>query len=167
MSRIILNCCLSVAAEEFLPTHHLAAAKRLADRPLLLGETRRWEDKLALTTTSRTMASCCNDSPSDASEAAFELLLARHAPMVQATCRRLLHNATDAEDAFQATFLVLARNAGSIQRREILGSWLYGVAYRISRKANAKATLRRIRETQAGARPGSLSEGRGLGLICG
>ena len=65
-------------------------------------------------------------------EAAFEALVRSHGPMVIAVCRRLLHNAHDAEDAFQATFLVLARKARSISKRESVGSWLYGVAYRIA-----------------------------------
>jgi len=67
-------------------------------------------------------------------EAAFETLVRRHGPMVLALCRRLLHHVQDAEDAFQATFLVLARKASSIRRREALGSWLYGVATRVASK---------------------------------
>jgi RND family efflux transporter MFP subunit len=75
-------------------------------------------------------------------EAAFELLLWRHGPMVLGLCRRLLPNLADAEDAFQATFLILARKAGSIARREAVGSWLYRVAYRVARKARADRTRR-------------------------
>src|SRR5437660_11292097 len=65
-------------------------------------------------------------------EAAFEALVRSHGPMVIAVCRPLLHNAHDAEDAFQATFLVLARKAGSISQRETMARWLYGVTYRIA-----------------------------------
>jgi RNA polymerase sigma factor (sigma-70 family) len=72
-------------------------------------------------------------------EAAFEALVRRHGPMVLALCRRLLHQDQDAEDAFQATFLVLARKASSISRREALGSWLYGVATRIASKLRSTA----------------------------
>ena len=61
--------------------------------------------------------------------AAFEALVNRHGPMVLSVCRRLLGNHHDAEDAFQATFLVLARKAGSIKPREMAPNWLYGVAY--------------------------------------
>jgi RNA polymerase sigma factor (sigma-70 family) len=72
-------------------------------------------------------------------EAAFETLVRRHGPMVLALCRRLLHHVQDAEDAFQATFLVLARKAASINRREALPSWLYGVATRIASKLRRSA----------------------------
>ena len=63
-------------------------------------------------------------------ERAFELLIRRHGPMVLGVCQRVLGNHTDAEDAFQATFLVLVRKAAAIARRELLGNWLYSVAYR-------------------------------------
>jgi RNA polymerase sigma factor (sigma-70 family) len=68
-------------------------------------------------------------------EGAFEALMARHGPMVYAVCRRVLRDAHEAEDACQATFLVLARKAGSLRRPELLANWLYGVAYRAARKA--------------------------------
>ena len=65
-------------------------------------------------------------------EAAFELLLWRHGPMVHGVCRRLLRRTEDAEDAFQATFLTLVRKAASIRRGASLGAWLYQVAYRVA-----------------------------------
>jgi RNA polymerase sigma-70 factor (ECF subfamily) len=61
-------------------------------------------------------------------ETAFEALLHRHGPMVLGVCQRILRNVHDAEDAFQATFLVLARKASSVMPREMVGHWLYGVA---------------------------------------
>jgi RNA polymerase sigma factor (sigma-70 family) len=72
-------------------------------------------------------------------EAAFELLLWRHGGMVLNVCRAVLRDADAAEDAFQATFLVLVRKAGSISRREAVGGWLYRVAYRAALKARRRA----------------------------
>jgi RNA polymerase sigma factor (sigma-70 family) len=79
-------------------------------------------------------------------EAAFELLLWRHGPTVLGVCRRLLSDPNDAEDAFQATFLALARKAGSITRREVVGTWLYRVAYRVATRARAERARRASRE---------------------
>src|SRR5260370_27093150 len=70
-------------------------------------------------------------------EAAFATLLGRHGPMVLNTCRRLLGYVPDAEDAFQATFLVFCRKAGAITRGHSLGSWLYRVAFRVCLQARA------------------------------
>ncbi len=78
--------------------------------------------------------------------AAFEALLRRHAPMVLGVCQRIVGNGHDAEDAFQATFLVLVRKAGSVVPRERVGNWLYGVAYRAALKARALAGRRRTLE---------------------
>src|SRR2546423_2587028 len=86
-------------------------------------------------------------------EDAFTALLQRHGPMVLGVCQRLLRNGHDAEDAFQATFLVLARKAHSVGRPELLGNWLYGVAYRTALKARADAAERRVKEQQAAREP--------------
>jgi RNA polymerase sigma factor (sigma-70 family) len=81
-------------------------------------------------------------------ESAFEELVRRHGPMVLGVCRRLLNNAHDADDAFQATFMVLVRKARSIVPRELVGHWLYGVACRVALHAQAQASRRRAREKQ-------------------
>jgi RNA polymerase sigma-70 factor (ECF subfamily) len=86
---------------------------------------------------------------SNRDEEAFALLVERHGPLVLAVCRRVLGNVQDAEDAFQATFLVLARRAASIRDRGLLGNWLYGVALRIARKVRAAVSKRQLHEKQA------------------
>jgi RNA polymerase sigma factor (sigma-70 family) len=85
-------------------------------------------------------------------ESAFAALVRRHGPMVFGICRRVLHHTQDAEDCFQATFLVLARKASSV-RREAVGSWLYAVAYRTSLAAQTSNARRRARERQVEEMP--------------
>ena len=80
------------------------------------------------------------------SEAAFAALMALHSSMVWNVCRGVLPDSHAAEDAFQATFLLLVRKAGSIRRREALGSWLHGVARRVAVRAKADASRRRLHE---------------------
>jgi RNA polymerase sigma factor (sigma-70 family) len=82
-------------------------------------------------------------------EVAFEALVTRHGPMVLQVCRGVLADADDAQDAFQATFLVLARQAGSIRKRESVASWLFGVAGRIAARARVAAARRRKHESGA------------------
>ena len=88
-------------------------------------------------------------------EAAFEALVKRHGPMVLGVCRRLLGNVHDADDAFQATFLILVHKAGSLQSRELVGNWLYGVAYNTALAAKAKTVRRRSKERQVSKMPES------------
>ena len=79
-------------------------------------------------------------------EAAFAVLVQRHGPMVLGVCLRVLGDRQEAEDCFQAAFLVLVRRAASLRRREPLGNWLYAVARRIALRARGQAAARRVRE---------------------
>src|SRR5581483_2852609 len=79
-------------------------------------------------------------------EEAFAQLVRRHGPLVLGVCRQILRHEQDAEDAFQATFLVLARKAGSIRSAEALPNWLYGVANRLATRMKATARKRQTRE---------------------
>src|SRR5438132_2748898 len=88
-------------------------------------------------------------------EAAFEALVRRHGPMVLGVCRRVLRNHHDAEDAFQATFLVLVYKAASIVPRENVANWLYGVACRTAQKAMVQSAKRYARERQMPVLPES------------
>ena len=77
--------------------------------------------------------------PDRSGELAFAALVARHGPMVMNVCRRMLRDAADADDAFQATFLVLVRRAGAVRFGTSLGPWLYGVSVRVARRAATRA----------------------------
>src|SRR4051794_21504872 len=81
-----------------------------------------------------------------ADQAAFAALVERHGPMVLRVCRQVLGDSHDAQDAFQATFLVLVRKAGAVRKMDSVASWLYGVAHRIAVRARTDASRRRTYE---------------------
>src|SRR5262249_17447320 len=86
-------------------------------------------------------------------EAAFAALLRRHGPMVLGVCQSVLHEWHDAEDAFQAAFLLLEQKGGSIHRREAVSGWLYRVAYHLAVRTKANAARRRVIERRAVTMP--------------
>jgi RNA polymerase sigma factor (sigma-70 family) len=87
-----------------------------------------------------------NDRDGTTAESSFAILVERHGPMVLRVCRRILVDPNDADDAFQATFLVLARKAGMLRVAESLGPWLHGVAFRVAMTVRSNAERRRIKE---------------------
>ncbi len=98
-------------------------------------------------------------------EEAFAVLVRRHGPMVRGVCRRVLRHAEDAEDVFQATFLVLARKAGSIRWKRSIAPWLYQVAYRLAHKGRVQAARRR--EQQATMEPAAKAVDESWREVCG
>src|SRR5437016_4340422 len=96
-------------------------------------------------------------------EPSFSALVSRHGPMVLGVCRRVLADRHDAEDAFQATFLVLARKAGSIRVGDSLAPWLYGVAYRVAVRARGRAARARAVEREASAMKATAAPGTAVG----
>ena len=97
---------------------------------------------------------------------ALAALVHRHAPMVWGVCHRLLRSPHDAEDAFQVTFLVLVRKATTVMPREMVGNWLYGVAYQTAARLRATAAKRGVREMQMMEMPEPVvAEARGDDLL--
>jgi RNA polymerase sigma factor (sigma-70 family) len=107
--------------------HHLSAAARTESQP-----DRELIERFAL----------------QRDEDAFAALVRRHGPIVLRVCQRILHDAHDAEDVFQATFLVLSQKASSLRRADSVGCFLHGVAYRLAQKARTRIAQQRMRESQ-------------------
>jgi RNA polymerase sigma factor (sigma-70 family) len=127
-----------------MPSHRSAPPGGDLDTLFRLGVVGHWDDDRLL----EHFAS----GPESGREAAFEAIVRRHGPMVWRACLGVLGDPHAAEDAFQATFLVLARRAGSIRRRDALASWLFGVARRIALRSRRDASRRQSFERLA-ARP--------------
>ncbi len=87
----------------------------------------------------------------ETAEASFAALVDRHGPMVLRVCRQILGNPDDAQDAFQATFLVLVRRAGTVRKAQSVASWLYGIALRVARRARVDAARRQAHERRCAA----------------
>ncbi len=94
-------------------------------------------------------------SDSEAAELAFAAIVDRHGPMVRRICRQMLGNLHDAQDAFQATFFILARKAHAIHTRDSVASWLHGVAYRVCLRARSATSRRRVHECMAATLAGA------------
>jgi RNA polymerase sigma factor (sigma-70 family) len=118
----------------------------MADAPL--GTVLRHIRRLTVseTTRSRTDAELLGRVAASCEPDAFTALVQRHGPLVWSVCRHVLRHHQDAEDAFQATFLVLVRKARSIRKAEALASWLHGAAYRTALRAKRDAAIRRVHE---------------------
>jgi RNA polymerase sigma factor (sigma-70 family) len=125
-----------------MPTSPMSEVMRHLRRTVLLGDGAGLTDGRLL-----------EDYLSRRDEAALTALVRRHGPMVWGVCRRVLRNYHDAEDAFQATFLVLVRKAASIASRDLVANWLYGVAHQTALKARATAAKRKGRERQVTEMP--------------
>jgi RNA polymerase sigma factor (sigma-70 family) len=122
--------------------------------PTVLGEfVRRVKTGLAADGAAATDGALLEAFLSRHDEGAFAALVRRHGPMVLGVCRRLLRDPHDADDAFQATFLVAVRKAASVRPRELFGNWLYGVAYRTALEARARVARRRAKEKPIGDVP--------------
>ena len=97
-----------------------------------------------------------------AGELAFELLVKRHGPMVERVCRQIVDDPGEVHDAWQAVFLVLARRASAIRKRDSLGSWLHGVAVRVANRTRANAIRHRVRERRTDAAAAQVLEANGM-----
>jgi RNA polymerase sigma factor (sigma-70 family) len=119
-------------------------------KPILPLIRRMMEDRGALDLSDRELLQRFR---SENDQAAFDALLRRHGPMVLDLCRGILAREADAEDAFQATFLILARKSATIRKTASVGSWLHGVAHRTALKARAQSAARRKHESRGPVRP--------------
>ncbi len=115
-------------------------------RPLAQQLERLWSSGTVSGLSDAELVKRFTGSKGPAAEQAFEALLGRHGPMVLGVCRHILRRPQDVDDAFQATFLVLVRKAGSIRVDESLGPWLYGVAYKTATRARSKVARQRLED---------------------
>jgi len=118
--------------------------------PALLSHLRPWNLSAVAALSDAELLACFK---AGGSTDAFTALMQRHGRMVWGICRHVLRHEQDAEDAFQATFLVLARKAGSIRKGTAVSSWLHSTAYHIATRARRNAAIRRKHERRAAAMP--------------
>src|SRR5262249_14399154 len=102
--------------------------------------------------TDRTLLERFSSGRDSSAEAAFEAIVRRHGPMVLRLCYKMLANQADAEEAFQATFLILVKKCRSIRQLDTVGGWLFGVASRVAARAHVERSRRRTAERQGGLR---------------
>jgi RNA polymerase sigma factor (sigma-70 family) len=132
-----------------------ASSKRLIAHP-----SRDRREHLVESSSDEVLLAMFIEGAADRSQEGFRTLVARHGPMVMSVCCHVLQNAEDAEDAFQATFLALARKADTVRDRRLVAGWLYEVAYRVAIRARATSVRRRDQERLGAAMTATTTDSR-------
>ena len=141
-----MKCWLEPEAEWFTEAAGLEAGRGKMSTTRMKGVIHCLRRAVWRTRAGTTDGELLDDFIRQRNDASFEALVERHGPMVWSVCRRFLRDHHDAEDAFQATFLVFLRKAASIFPRDMVGNWLYGVAHQTALNARALAARRKERQ---------------------